>query len=404
MELHLSNNDYYKIYKASLISDNDLKTIVSLYQPIIGNNAAMLYNTFLNEIDFQEWVPVSTHEMLSKKTGLNLVDISVARKRLEAIGLVKSYRKVDENDIASYYYFLYAPKSPASFFKDPLFVGLLTSVVGEKELSRLKRVYFVKEPNLNGFKEVTVSYKSVYDQNKFALIPEGEKLFTNNVGLIKDELDIKSLIKLMKEKYGFANNLFNESIIFEVTRLATLFGLKEETMASCLNHVYNASEKTFDLEELYSVCRNTLIVPVEKDNSSVEEYDNDSKFAKKVNYMNQCSPYDYLKVLSHNSNPSPADVAILNTLSREYGLNNGVINAIIEYTLNVCDNELPRAFCEKLAATLKRKNIVNAMEAINALTSKKGRKKKIVETNNDNEVTSSEEVSDEDFMKMMEGL
>ena len=402
MELHLSNKDYYKIYKASLISDNDLKTVAALYQPIVGSNAAMLYNTFLNEIDFQEWVPVTTHELLTKKTGLNLVELSVARKRLEGIGLLKSYRKVDENDIASYYYFLYAPKTPANFFKDPLFVGLLNSVIGEKEVSRLKRVYVVKEPDLKGYHDVTVSYKSVYDQNKFALIPNGDKLFTNLTGNISNTIDAKVLISLMKEKYGIKKEVLNDSVIFEVSRLATLFGLREETIASYLTYVYNSNEKSFDLEELYNLCRNSLIVPVKKDESNAIVYDNDSIFGKRINMMNQYAPYDYMRTITNLANPSPADVAILNTLSREYGLANGVINAIIEYTLQIQDNELPRPYIEKVAATLKRKNVKNAMEAYNELYSKKSRKTKVVKEESESQV--EEEISDEDLIKLMESL
>ena len=41
---------------------------------------------------------------------------------------------------------------------------------------------------------------------------------------------------------------------------------------------------------------------IASDEKEVKEYDNDSQFARKVNYMNQYAPYDYLKALSNNSN------------------------------------------------------------------------------------------------------
>ncbi len=407
MELYLSNKDFYKVYKASIITNDDLNTIINLYQPFIGNKAITLYFTLLNEVCFQEWISISTHEVLSKKTSLNLSDIVLARKRLEAIGLIKTYRKVDENDLASYIYILYAPKNPGEFFKDPLFVGLLTSSLGEKEVSRIKRTYTIKEPELKGYYDVSASYRSIFDNNKFALIPDGEKIFTYTSGTINDDFDEKVFVGLLKNKYGYNKDVITDSLIFEVKRLSTLFGIKEETMASMLNSTYIVKDKVFDIDELYDICRNSLIVPIKKDEESYKEYDNDSRFASKVNQMNKWAPYDYLKLLSNNSNPSPADVAIINTLSREYGLNTGVINAIIEYTLNVCDNNLPRAFCEKLASTLKRKNVLNAMEAINALMSKKGKKKVIKEVENVTSTNDDEEDDDfslDDLKKMVEGL
>ena len=148
MELRLSNKDYYKIHKASLIADYDIKTIEALYQPIISSAASMLYYTFLNETNFQEWVPITSHEMLCKKTNLNLSELLIARKKLEAIGLLKTYYKTDENNSTNYIYYLYAPKTPGEFFKDPLYVGLLTSIIGEKEVSRLKRLFTVVDPDL----------------------------------------------------------------------------------------------------------------------------------------------------------------------------------------------------------------------------------------------------------------
>ena len=41
----------------------------------------------------------------------------------------------------------------------------------------------------------------------------------------------------------------------------------------------------------------------------------------------------------------------------------------------MCDDSLPAAYIEKVAATLKRKNIETALAAINALKSKKKSKK-----------------------------
>lgn len=402
MDLRLSKKDYYKIYKASLIADYDIKTIEALYQPIISSAASMLYYTFLNEANFQEWVPITSHEMLLKKTNLNLSELLLARNKLEAIGLLKTYMKTDENNQTSYVYYLYAPKTPGEFFKDPLFMGLLTSVIGEKEVSRLKRLFTNIEPDLNGYYEISASYRSIYDSNKFALIPEGDKIFTALRNNIKNNFDEKVFFNYIKEKYGLSKKLFNEDLIFEIARLALLFGISEEDMASKVGVLYN--DKSLDYDSLYNLCRNSLITPTTQDEEVSATKDSDSLFARKVQMMDNSSPYEFLRTLSNFNNPSPADINILNILSRDYGLSNGVINAIVEYTLNVCDQDLPKSYCEKLAAKLKRKNIKTALEAINALVSRKTKTKTKEDIDEVNKVESNEEISTDEFNKMMEGL
>ena len=402
MELRLSNKDYYKIHKASLIADYDIKTIEALYQPIISSAASMLYYTFLNETNFQEWVPITSHEMLCKKTNLNLSELLIARKKLEAIGLLKTFYKTDENNSTNYIYYLYAPKTPGEFFKDPLYVGLLTSIIGEKEVSRLKRLFTVVDPDLDGYFDITTSYKAMYDNNRFALIPEGDRIFSALRGNIKSNFDEKEFLSYMKEKYGIAKKSFDEKTMFEIGRLALLFGIKEEDMASKVGALFDIETKSLDLDDLYNLCRNSLIVPQVQDENSNENYDSDSLFARKVNMMDNSSPFEFLRTISNFSNPSPADIQILNVLSRDYGLSNGVINAIVEYTLNVCDQDLPRPYCEKLASKLKRKNVKTAMEAINALVSRKGKTKVMEEKEVDE--PAKEEISVSDLQKIMEDL
>ena len=405
MELFLSNKDYYKCYKETLIADYDYQTIKALYQPIIGSNATILYFSLLNDINFQEWISISTFDTLSKKTGLSLLDITSSRAKLEAIGLLKTYRKEEENSLSSYIFVLYAPKTPSDFFSDPLFVGLLNASLGELEVSRLKRVYKFNPINLDGYYDVSASYKTVYDSTKYALIEDNDKIFGRTYGLINDSFDIKSFNIVFSDKYGFKKDLLKEKDLFEIERIAILFGLKEEVMASNVFNCFNSTLNSIDFDELYKLCRTSLIIPMDNENKhDPKEYDSDSLFAKKLNLMDQTAPYEYLRIISGYNNPAPSDVAILNDLSREYGLNKGVINAIIEYTLQVCNQDLPRPYCEKLAAKLKRQKIKNAMEAINALTNKKRKSNKEEKPTEEVINVVDDEITSDELKKMLEDL
>ena len=66
----------------------------------------------------------------------------------------------------------------------------------------------------------------------------------------------------------------------------------------------------------------------------------------------------------------------------------------------MCDDSLPAAYIEKVAATLKRKNVETAVAAINALKYKKKSKKQLnVQENID---TKKDDVSVDDVIKMLE--
>ena len=90
-----------------------------------------------------------------------------------------------------------------------------------------------------------------------------------------------------------------------------------------------------------------------------------------------------LKVLQGGTKAAPSDIKIIETLSKDYQLNNGVINVIVDFVLSMNKNILSRGYAEKMAASFNREGIETAIDAMNycneVLTSKsksnKSRKK-----------------------------
>ena len=111
--------DTYTVINKTVITDKDKKIVTMLYQPIIGFTAVSLYNTFLDDLDKQEIMSGDlTHHHLMAIMQLSLEDILVAREKLEAVGLMKTYLKKD--NINQYVYLMFSPISASDFFNHPI--------------------------------------------------------------------------------------------------------------------------------------------------------------------------------------------------------------------------------------------------------------------------------------------
>lgn len=402
MNLFLSEHDYYRCNLKSLIALYDLEAIMMLYQPIIGAKAASLYTTFVFEASYQEWVEVNTHAQLAKKTMLNLLEIQDAKKQLESIGLIKSYRKENENSTSSYIYEIYAPKTPVEFFKDPVFYGLLEAALDKKEVSRIRHIYKVNKTNLKGYYDISASFNDVHDNVSIKLNENKDLLLGKATSEIKNNFDAHKFTDFLINKYSIIKSNITPEFIKEVSRIALLFSYNEGIMASIASeNYYSSSSPCFDLDRIYQNCKQSLIAPAssQTNDKGYKIYSSDDLLSKKVNMLNETAPIEYLKLRSSNTYPSPADINIINILSRDYNLSNGVINVIIDYTLDACNQDFPKPYCEKLASKLKRLKVTNAMEAINALT-----KRKVKAKEKEQEEKVDDEISDEDLSSLMENL
>lgn len=86
--------DIYMVVNKTVITSTDRKIITMLYQPIIGHVATSLYFTLCDDLDKREVMSEElTHYHLMMTMQLKLESIVIAREKLEAIGLLKTFFK-----------------------------------------------------------------------------------------------------------------------------------------------------------------------------------------------------------------------------------------------------------------------------------------------------------------------
>lgn len=380
---YLSEKDYYEIRLAALISNEDEDVVLRLYQPLVGALGAALYLNLLSEKKAEEEGYVASIGDLMVRMQVSQGMLLEAKRSLEAVGLVKSYLK--ESPEGRYFIFeLYAPKTPAAFFADVLFRGLLIQYVGEKKARRLANAYELAEAIPAEYREDSASFVDVYnpDYNDRSFASDvGGDLLGHRSGRVKTVFDYARFYEALKEVSQIDPKALGEKDMKELARLATLFGLEEAALARIVAAEYEPEEKRhLDYGALAEACKDALGFPrYPRRPGARSKLASKSELASKVRLMDEISPAKFLSILQNNTKPAGKDLDIINRLSENYGFSSGVINVIVDYVLYKSDNMLSYSFCESVAAQLAREGVkttVDAMNYLNRLAKKRARRER----------------------------
>ena len=366
----LEKKDYLEIKVVTLVADYDIKTIINLYQPIIGHTAAMVYLSFLNEAQFNGSSTTLAHETLFNKMQITAGDFVDARKTLEGFGLIKTYLMTTEKNVPNFYtYYLFAPKTPAEFYGDSFLSSLLKKNVGEQRFNQMKLMF--KGQNQEDVKgeDISASYYSSRKETKPNPFEDilgrktGETLSDFSYEKFFDALQLISQIK--KESITSAD-------MKEIERLALLNSVNEETAADLVASIYRIDnpQQRIDFELLGQLFRDQVIFGhVTRKKSTKNKNSGDTQLAKKISLMEVESPAKYMVYLNGGVQPSASDLLLIEDLSSRYQLTNASINALIDYVLQVNNNVLSRPYTEKIAASIARQGTKTAVDTMDYLLS-----------------------------------
>lgn len=402
--------DVFMVVNRTVMNDHDRKIINMLYQPIIGSNATSLYYTLWADLDRTELLSGEfTHHHLMTNLKLKMDAIVVARKKLEAIGLLKTYVKKDH--VNSYVYELFSPVSAMEFFNHPILNIVLYNNVGKKEYERIINYFKVPRINLSSYEELTSSFSDVFESVKGDLSYNmNDDLRANKTGNIKidNAFDFDYLISMVPDGI-VTNKTFSKEVKELINNLSFIYNMDAVSMKSpILNSI--KSNGLIDKTELRKNVRNYY--KYENDNKlpslmykSQPEYlrnpvGDDGKRAKMIYVFETTTPYNFLKARSNGANPSQRDLGLIESLLTEFKLNPGVVNVLIDYVLKINNKKLTRAFVETIASQWKRLNVETVEEAMR--TAEKEHKRLNRESNKNKEKVLKEEKLPEWFNEKVE--
>ena len=385
--------DTYIVVNKSIIDETDRKILTMLYQPVIGPLPIMLYFSLWSDLDKSKIMSKEyTHHHLSTNMHLTLDEVLEARRKLEAIGLLKSFYK--EENINNYIYQLYSPKKAYDFFNHPILNVILYNNTGKKEYEKIKEYFKIPRININGYEDVTASFSEV-----FTSVP------LTSYDILNDDIRQKNVLNLnINTNFDFdflINSLPNsidkskiftkdtKELILELSFLYDLDVIKmQDIISTCLNE-----KGTINKEELRKTCRNYYqfdnhgLLPSVVYNSQPEylrkpEGDT-SKRAKMIYTFETIRPYELLKSKNNGNEPTARDLKLAEDLIINYGLKPGVTNVLIDYILKTNNNKLTRSLAETIAGQWQRLNIETVDEAMRVAEKehKKYRKNKPITKN-----------------------
>ncbi len=364
--------DTYTVVNKTILTTQDKKNIISLYEPIIGPLAVSLYLTLWNDLDTLEIMSKDfTHHHLMTILKSNLEVIKLSRSALEGVGLLRTYLK--PGDINNYVYELYSPLSPKEFFMHPIFNVVLYNNIGKNEYDHIKNKYQNICKDLNDYEEITETMDTVFKSTNGNLsLDDDIKDISVNKNLVSDVIDFDLLISSLP-KGIFNEKTFNKKTKDLINELAFIYNYDTLKMCELLRLVIDENGLV-DKENL----RVTIRKYYQYDNSgalptliyrSQPEYlktpaGDESNRGKMICVFENTSPYDFLKSKYKGGKPAARDLKILEYLIVDLGLKPAVTNVLIDYILRINDKKLTQGFVETIAGQWKRLGIETASEAM----------------------------------------
>ena len=410
--------DTYTIINQTILTEVDKKIIISLYEPIIGPIAVSLYLTFWADLDKLELMSKDfTHHHLMTILKSKLTDIENARKSLEAVGLLKSYIKRNDN-INEYLYELYSPLSASEFLNHPVLSVLLLNNIGENEYNILLNSYKKYNFNKSDYEEITSSmnetFKSVNENVFEENIRNTKKLGINIASSIDFELLESTLPKGL-----VTSKTFNKKTKDLINQLAFIYNIDSVKMSEIIRLVIDeygiinkdklrsATRKNYEYNNNGSLP--TIVYRTQPDYLKSPSGDLSNR-GRMIHVFENTKPYDFLKSRNKGIKPTSRDLKILEHIAVDFDLPPGVVNVLVDYALLVNNGKINNAYMEAIASTWSRKGIKTVEDAMNL--AEKGHKKtvKVVkETKNNVNINvpawmdkdnKSEEMSEEELKEL----
>ena len=365
--------DTYTVINKTVINDSDRKIISMLYQPIIGFTAVSLYFTLLDDLDKLEIMSNDlTHHHLMATMQLKLEDIVIAREKLEATGLLKSYFK--KGNINHYVYLIYSPMTAHEFFNHPILNVVLYNNLGKKEYEKILNYYKIPKINLKDYEDVTTSFDEVFTPVKGNILEMDQditKRDSNNIKLNKS-VDFNLLISSIPPSM-IHEKCFSKDVKELINCLSFTYNLDTLALQGLVQDAIN-EKGLIDKTQLRKSCRDyyqfdsggnlpTLIYNKQPEYLKKPTGDT-SKWARMVYTFENLNPYQFLKAKYKGAEPTDRDKRLIESLLIDQKLNPGVVNVLIAYVLRINNEQLKKSYVETIAGQWKRLNIETVEEAM----------------------------------------
>ena len=367
--------DTYVVVNKTILHNEDRKIITSLYLPIIGTDAVMLYFTLWADLDNSEILSSEfSHQKLVSSLRITINELQTSFDKLEAIGLIKAFIK--EGNVNNYIYEIFSPVSASEFLSHPILNIVLYSNVGKREYDNLVKAFKTPRLNTSNYKDITKSFNDVFESTSmtsYDLSLEDIRKYNKLKLNINSNFDFNFLISSMPKNLD-TSKMFSKDIKDLIINLSFIYDIDAIKMANIVKVSLN-DNGTINRESLRKNSRNFYqfsnggLLPTIIDNNQPEylrkPIGDTSRRAKMIYTFETISPRELLINKNNGNEPTRRDLKLIEDLLVDYKLKPGVVNVLLDYAINVNNKKLTRGFVETIAGEWQRKGIETVEDAMN---------------------------------------
>ena len=232
--------DSYVVINKTILHDEDRKIITSLYLPVIGIEAVMLYFTLWADLDSSQIVSKDfSHQKLVSNLRMTINEIENARHKLEAIGLIKVLIKT--GNVSNYIYEIYSPVSASEFLSHPILNVVLYSNIGKTEYDNLIKSFKLPRFNTSNYQDITKSFSDVFESaslTSYDLSLEDIRKYNKLKLNINSNFDFNFLISSMPKNID-TTRVFTRDIKELIINLSFIYDIDAIKMSNIIKGCFN---------------------------------------------------------------------------------------------------------------------------------------------------------------------
>ncbi|MCI9050014.1 MAG: hypothetical protein HFF37_06455 [Coprobacillus sp.] len=374
MKLYMS--DLYRVELHYPLDEVQNDILYYLYQPLIGTNALSTYMMLYTEGKrMSRFLKPSSLSRLVSFLSSSLMDLEKHLKALEAIGLLKTYVR-HENNITQYIFIIQSPLTLKTFFRNQILSSLLQESLTQDDFQKTIQYFKISQEDLSGYENITSSFTDVYTiqhKNKTTHVLQMKEFKEKQVSDIDILYDMDLLMKGLQD-YQIPRSLLTKDDLKYMAQLGSVYSIDALTLAGmvkeamCSNQLdkkllKNKIQKYCDINSMSSLKEVHHKQPLQYQTQNQQQ----TPLVLHMQYLDAITPYELLKEKQGGSEPVFHDLMIIETLMVQLGLKPSVVNVLIEYVLGKNKNRLSKRYCEAIGSSWARKHIETAMDAYHEL-------------------------------------
>lgn len=392
--------DRFRVRVHHSLSPLHMRTLTHLYQPIMGALSYSLYLTLVYEVDGERFFSVQrSHQWLMSALKSTLDELWAARLRLEALGLLKTFKLEKDSNESFFEYELLPPLLPHTFFHDDVLSICLYNQIGTQRYRELRQKYssyFVDgttsdmtEERSEVTREFHEVFTSVSPSELVAL--QGSELEhelreidlqyplpqCTEQGPVPQferfQLDTQTLQSFLMKGLQ-VERIINRQTLPVLKKIAYFYQLDEWTLSRLIHDSLNVDdelelnvlrEKAKEWYRLQEGGKPPKVVqlrqPTHKKVIKREEVLSEADLH--LLQLENMTPIQLLEKYQNGGKVADADLKLVEELLVDYQLYPSVVNLLVEYVYLTNDFKLPRSLVTKIAAHWKRLKIDDIRKA-----------------------------------------